>query len=217
MLIYEGFCVLALDGGPPVCGERVPLGDDPAVAAALMVAVYAHAGIPCEIVMRPLVGVALDLPAGADHVACAQAIDAELITAGYIDFQGRACVAAPSDMAHVAQAAHGVAKVTHILFELHTPFVDAQEAACIASQVLSDDTDVPYELAVQVLEHAAGLVRTLDAIPEGTLPTLRLLLDDGMAEVQRALGRLNDPGRATKTGTPGPLVGQQGHASMPRA
>src|SRR6266508_4557808 len=119
--------MLALDGGPAVRGARVALGDDPAVAAALMVAVYAHAGVRGEIVMRPLVGVALDLPPGADHAACAQAIDAEQVTAGFLDFQGRACVAAPADMAYVAQAAHTVAKVTHLLYELHTPFVDSQE------------------------------------------------------------------------------------------
>src|SRR5512138_1913818 len=122
--------MLALDNGPAVRGAHVALGDDPAVAAALVAAVYAHAGVRGEIVMRPLLGVALDLPSHADAAYTARAIDAENVTAGFLDFQGRACVAAPEDMAYVAQAAHAVAKVTHLLYELHTPFVDSQEAAC---------------------------------------------------------------------------------------
>jgi hypothetical protein len=183
--------MLALDKGPAVRGERVALGDDPAVAAALMVAVYAHAGVRGEIVMRPLIGVALNLPPHADAAYTARAIDAENVTAGFLDFEGRACVAAPADVAHVAQAAHAVAKMTHLLYELHTPFVDSQEAACPIVP-LTDSADAPYELAVEVLEQAAALVRALDAVPPADIPALRPLVVEGLAEVWRSLARLGD-------------------------
>jgi hypothetical protein len=70
------------------------------------------------------------LPIHADAQEVASALDAEQITADYLDFQGRACVALPADPAHIEQTAHSVAKVIHLLLEIHTGFINTQSDAC---------------------------------------------------------------------------------------
>lgn len=119
-----------MEGGPPVRGERVPLAQGLAHTPALIWAIQAHAGIGCEVVARPLPGVALQLPPDAEPLRTAQALDAEQVTCGFLDFQGRACVALPADVAHIEQTAHAVAKVVHLLWEVHTDFINTQSDAC---------------------------------------------------------------------------------------
>jgi hypothetical protein len=189
-VIYKGWCTLGIEeNGMPVRGERVAIGDSPELAAALLGSIYSHAGVRGEIVMRPMVGVALDLPPYADPLETARAIDGEQVTAAFLDFQGRCCVAVPAEEEHVAQTAHAVAKVVHILHEIHTPFINVQEEACEAPPAL--DSDAPYELAVDVLEAAAALVRELDAVPESTIAALRPMVAEGLHEVERAITRID--------------------------
>ena len=128
------------------------LGSDAAVCAALIGAIAAHAGIVAEVVTRPLLGVALVLPAHADAQEVARALDAEQVTAGYLDFQGRACVALPAHLEHVEQLAHSVAKVVHLLLEIHTGFINVQSDAC----PLPDLTDVDFEAAASAVLDGVG-------------------------------------------------------------
>jgi hypothetical protein len=130
----------------------VALGSDPAVAAALIVAIAEHVGIAAELVRRPLFGVALALPERADPLEIARAIDAEQVTAGFLDLQGRACVALPADPSHVEQTAHCVAKVIHLLLEIHTEFINEQSDAC----PLPDMASVDAETAATALLDAVG-------------------------------------------------------------
>src|SRR6185503_19376289 len=106
------------------------LGSDPAIAAALIVAIAGHTGIAAELVTRPVVGVALALPEHTNALEVARAIDAEQVTAGFLDLRGRACVALPADRAHIEQTAHCVAKVVHLLLEIHTDFINERSDAC---------------------------------------------------------------------------------------
>ncbi len=123
-----------------------------AVAAALIVAIAEHAGVAAELVSRPLFGVALALPEHANALEVARALDTEQVTAGYLDHQGRACVALPADLAHVEQTAHCVAKVLHLLLELHTDFINEQSDAC----PLPNMTGVDAETAAMALLDAIG-------------------------------------------------------------
>lgn len=100
-----------------------------------------HAGIVAEPVTRPLVGVALGLPPHADPLLTARALDAEQVTAGFVDFAQRACVALPADPAHLAQVAHSVAKVVHLLWEVHTPFIDQHSDTCPLPDRIGGDAE----------------------------------------------------------------------------
>jgi hypothetical protein len=153
--------MLAIDGGPPVRGERVPLGDDPLIAHALIAAIAEHAGIRASLVLRPWVGVALQVPPTITAVAVAHALDAEQVTLGYVDFQGRPCVALPERQADVEQTAHSVAKVVHLLFEIHTPFINDQSEAC----PLPGDRDADVEDALNgLIDAVSGLGAALTAL-----------------------------------------------------
>jgi hypothetical protein len=77
--------------------------------------------------------------------------------------------------------------VTHLLYELHTPFVNTQEAACEDSTAFGDPS-APYELAMEVLEASATLVRVLDGAPREVTQALRLPVAEGLHEVERAIG-----------------------------
>jgi len=70
------------------------------------------------------------LPTDADAREVARALDAEQVTAGYLDFQEHACVALPAEMAHIEQTAYSVAKVIHLLLKVHTDFITVQSDAC---------------------------------------------------------------------------------------
>jgi hypothetical protein len=96
--------------------------------------------------------VALALPERADPLEIARAIDAEQVTAGFLDLQGRACVALPADPWHVEQTAHSVAKVIHLLLEIHTEFIHEQSDAC----PLPDLASVDAETAATALLDAVG-------------------------------------------------------------
>jgi hypothetical protein len=119
----------------------VELGSDPGIAAALIVAVAEHAGVAAELVARPLFGVALALPEHANTLEVARALDAEQVTAGYLDLEGRACIALPANAAHVEQTAHAVAKVLHLLLEIHTGFINEQSDACPLPDMSSLDAE----------------------------------------------------------------------------
>jgi hypothetical protein len=176
--------MLALDGGPPVRGERVPLAQDDWLLLALADAVTAHAGIRAAPISRPLFGVALELPEGADALLTARALDAERVTAGFLTFEGQAAVAAPADAAQVEQTAHAVAKVVHLLWEVHTAFIDRHSDACPLPAMGSRDAETA---AVAVI---AGVAALLSALPawqerrgeEGELD----------AQVEEALGLLDE-------------------------
>jgi hypothetical protein len=168
----------------------VALGSDPTIAAALIGAIAAHAGIAAEVVMRPLLGVALVLPAHADAQEVARALDAEQVTAGYLDFQGRACVALPAHLAHVEQLAHSVAKVVHLLLEIHTGFINVQSDAC----PLPDLADVDAETAASAVLDGIGALaavladwRRVDEQPDD----LRGMVAEGL-ELLRALCATGD-------------------------
>jgi hypothetical protein len=180
-----------MDGGPPVRDERLALGSDPAVAAALIGAIAAHAGIAAELVTRPMLGVALVLPAHADTREVARALDAEQATVGFLDFQGRACVALPTEMAHIAQTAHSVAKVAHLLWEIHSGFIDAQSDACPLPSLGPSDAHV----AANALLDAVGALCTAYADWQ-QVPTpcddLQVLVGEGLAIVQEVLRGAND-------------------------
>ncbi len=128
------------------------LGSDAAIGRALIVAIAEHAGVAAELVARPLFGVALALPEHANALEVARALDAEQVTAGYLDHQGRTCVALPADAAHVEQTAYCVAKVVHLLLELHTDFINAQSDVC----PLPNMTNLDAETAATALLDAIG-------------------------------------------------------------
>lgn len=174
--------MLALDGGPPVRGERVTLAQDDTLLAALARAVLAHAGIRAAPVCRPLCGVALELPAGADPLLTARAIDAEQVTAGFVCFDGRAAVAVPADAAHVEQTAHAVAKVVHLLWEVHTDFINQHSDACPLPVLGAPEVETA---ATAVIGGVASLLPALTAWRErrGEEPALD-------AQVAEALGLL---------------------------
>jgi hypothetical protein len=122
----------------------------------LIYAIAEHAGIAAELVTRPMMGVALALPAHADALEVARALDAEQVTAGYLDLHGRACVALPAHPAHVEQLAHSVAKVVHLLLEIHTEFINEQSGAC----PLPDMAGVDAETAASAVLDAVGALST---------------------------------------------------------
>jgi hypothetical protein len=158
MQTINGWCRLAIDGGPPVRGERVALGDDLAFAPSLIEKIREKAGVAAELVLRPLAGVALILPAYVDTREIARGLDAEHVTAGYLDHQGRACVALPADAAHIAQAAHGVAKVLHLLVEIHTDFINAQSDRCELPDMPERDAE---QAATALLDAIGGMSAAL--------------------------------------------------------
>jgi hypothetical protein len=117
------------------------------------------------------VGVALQLPDWARPAEVACAIDAEQVTAGFLDFAGRCCVAVPADVAHLEQTAHGVAKVLHGLLEIHTPYINNFADACPERPVLPvlDDTTI-LETTCAVLDAASMLTQQLHALRGQALP-----------------------------------------------
>ncbi|HEU4322928.1 MAG TPA: hypothetical protein VFS21_07230 [Roseiflexaceae bacterium] len=176
-----------MDGGPPVRGERVPLARDAQHLDALIAAVWAHAGVRATPVERPLVGVALELPEGADPLETARAIDAEQVTAGFVTLTGQAAVAAPADAAHVEQAAHAVAKVIHLLWEIHTDFIDQQSDACPLPALGGLD---PEQAAVALLEAISPVIAGLDGwrrVAAAAPRELAIVVDDGLALLRAAL------------------------------
>jgi hypothetical protein len=159
----------------------VPLAQDD---AALAEAVTAHAGIRAAPVRRPLFGVALELPEGADARLTARALDAERVTAGYLTLEGQAAVAAPADAAHVEQTAHAVAKVVHLLWEVHTDFIDQHSDACPLPALGAQDAETA---AARVIAGVATLLSALTAWRERRGENGEL---DG--QVEEALGLLDD-------------------------
>lgn len=161
------------------------------ILGSLAVAVAAHAGVIGEPVTRPLIGLALTIPTWATPADVAAAIDAEGVTAGFVDFQGRACVAAPADVGVVTQAAHAVAKVMHGLLELHTPYINAQSEACAVPRS-GPDLDAEA-LAEAVLERTGAL---LDVLYRWQLtpasPGLHATVAEGLALIRAFLAEEGD-------------------------
>jgi hypothetical protein len=61
---------------------------------------------------------------------------------------------------------------------------------CAGGRLRGFDASAPYELAVDVLEAAATLVRVLDEVPKVAVPALRPLVAEGLHEVERAMGKI---------------------------
>jgi hypothetical protein len=162
----------------------VPLAQDATLLAALADAVLAHAGIRAMPVRRPLIGVALELPEGADALLTARALDAERVTASYLTFEGQAAVAAPADAAYLEQTAHAVAKVVHLLWEVHTAFIDRHSDACPLPALGAQDAETA---AATVIAGVAALLSALTTWRErrGERPDL-----DG--QVEETLGLLDE-------------------------
>lgn len=115
-------------------------------------------------VLRPLVGVALHLPEWANAAEVARAIDAEQVTAGFLDFAGRCCVAVPAEIEHLPQTAHAVAKVLHGLLEIHTPYINRFADACDEVEVRILDDVTAMEQVCNLLAANSDLVRQIQAV-----------------------------------------------------
>ncbi len=173
----------------PVRGHRVALGDDPQRADELRAHIMAHASVASEVVLRPLVGVALHLPDWANAAEVARAIDAEQVTAGYLDFQGRCCVAVPSDAEHLPQTAHAVAKVLHGLLEIHTPYINRYADVCDEVPVLTvlDDAEM-MEAVIDQLGANSTFVQQVHAMRSLALsPAMRALVEESLDLVAAAI------------------------------
>ncbi len=173
------------------------LGSDAAIGRALIVAIAEHAGVAAELVARPLFGVALALPEHANALEVARALDAEQVTAGYLDHQGRACVALPAQVAHVEQTAHAVAKVLHLLLEIHTGFINAQSDVC----PLPDMAGLDAETAANELLGAIGTFSAALADwrrVQGAPNELRGVVAEGMTLIRELLH--DDPDRLEDAG-----------------
>jgi hypothetical protein len=152
------------------------------MAEHLSVHVRAHAGVESAVVERPLVGVALQLPDGASPAEVARAIDAEQVTAGFLDFAGRCCVAVPAQVEDLEQTAHAVAKVLHGLLEIHTPYINRFADACPEPPLLPvlDDAAI-LETVCAVLDAASMLTQHLHALRGQALPPdIAQVLDEGL-------------------------------------
>ncbi|HEX6288258.1 MAG TPA: hypothetical protein VFZ66_03665 [Herpetosiphonaceae bacterium] len=162
-------------------GSRVELGQDRALADQLRAHIITHADVASEVVLRPLVGLALHLPAWANAGEVARAIDAEQVTAGFLDFQGRCCVAVPAQVVHLEQTAHAVAKVLHGLLEIHTPYINRYADACAEPELRAVDDLAAIEAVCALLSVNSALVRQIQAVRAITLaPELRALLDESL-------------------------------------
>jgi hypothetical protein len=131
-------------------------------------------------------GVALALPEQTHALEVARAIDAEQVTAGFLDFRGRTCVALPADRAHVEQTAHCVAKVVHLLLELHTDFINEQSDACPLPEMADRDAEVAANALLDVIgAFGAALAgwRRVRAPPD----ELQGIVAEGMAFVRDML------------------------------
>ncbi|HEY0739716.1 MAG TPA: hypothetical protein VGD69_32625 [Herpetosiphonaceae bacterium] len=139
-------------------GLRVALGAERAIADHLRVHILAHAGVESEVVERPLVGVALLLPAWANAAEVARAIDRELVTAGFLDFRGRCCVAIP-------------AEVVHGLLEIHTPYINRFADECLEPPVVAVlDDGTMLETVCGVVDASSTLTQHLQALRGQVLP-----------------------------------------------
>jgi len=166
----------------------VALGDDPAVAEALCAAIAERAGVAGTVVMRPLVGVALNLPTQADAALVAHALDAEQVTAGFVDFAGRACVAVPADPSQIAQTAHSVAKVVHLLLELHTAYINAGADACPVPQASPLPPDALADAVDAILDATSALMQQLAYVRQLDAPAeLRALVREALALLDNEL------------------------------
>jgi hypothetical protein len=166
-----------------VRGERVQIGQDRQLADHLRVHILAQAGVESVVVERPLVGVALLLPEWANAAEVARAIDAERVTAGFLDFQSRCCVAVPAGVAHLEQTAHAVAKVIHGLLEIHTPYINTFADECPDPPVLPplDDSTI-LVTACAIVETASVLTEHLQALRHQNIPV----------DIQQVLGETLD-------------------------
>jgi hypothetical protein len=166
----------------------VALGDDPVLADALCAAIVACAGVAGTVVLRPLVGVALDLPTQADAALVAHALDAEQVTAGFVDFAGRTCVAVPADARHIAQTAHSVAKVVHLLLELHTAYINAGADACPLPQAAPLPPDALANAVDAILDATSALMQQLADLRQLDAPAeLRALIREALALLDNEL------------------------------
>jgi hypothetical protein len=157
----------------------------------LIYAIAEHAGIAAELVTRPMMGVALALPAHADALEVARALDAEQVTVGYLDLSGRACVALPAHPAHVEQLAHSVAKVVHLLLEIHTEFINEQSDAC----PLPDMAGVGAETAANAVLDALGALSAAVADwrrAQNARSDLQGIVAEGIALARELLDTDND-------------------------
>ena len=181
----------------PVRGERVEIGADRALADQLRAHIVAHADVESAVVLRPLVGVALQLPAWASALEVARAIDAEQVTAGFLDFGGRCCVAVPAAAEHLEQTAHAVAKVLHGLLEIHTPYIHTFADACEEPEVREVDDAAALAALCDLLSANSALIRQIQAVRVMALaPDLRALVDDSLQLVAEVIAA----GRAPRAG-----------------
>jgi len=137
-------------------------------------------------VTRPLVGVALALPDYTNALEVARAIDAEQVTTGYLDHRGRACVALPADRAHVEQTAHCVAKVVHLLLELHTDFINAQSDACPLPDMAGVDAETAANALLDVIGAFGAALAGWRRV-RGAPGELQRIIAEGMALVRDML------------------------------
>lgn len=167
-------------------GSRLEIGQDRQLAERLRVHILAHAGVDSEVVERPFVGVALLLPEWAHAAEMARAIDLELVTAGFVDFQLRACVAVPAHWEDLEQTAHAVAKVVHGLLEIHTPYINRFADECPdppVVAVLDDATMLATTCAV--VDASSALAQQLQALRGQVLPPdLQQMLTEVLELVQ---------------------------------
>ncbi len=173
----------------PVRGERVTIGHDPHIADELRAHVLAHADVASEVVLRPMVGVVLQLPDWANAGKVAHAIDAEQVTAGYLDFQGRCCVAVPADPEHLPQTAHTVAKVLHGLLEIHTPYINQCADDCAEPAVLTVADEVEMmEAVIDQLGANSMFVQQVHAVRALALSRqMRSLVEESLKLIAHAI------------------------------
>ncbi|HEX6293034.1 MAG TPA: hypothetical protein VFZ66_27875 [Herpetosiphonaceae bacterium] len=172
------------------------MGEDRALAEQLRAHIVAHADVASEVVLRPLVGVALQLPEWANAAEVARAIDAEQVTAGFLDFGGRCCVAVPAAGEHLEQTAHAVAKVLHGLLEIHTPYINRYADACDEPELRAVDDVAAIEAVCELLSANSALIRQIQAVRALALaPELRALLDESLQLVMDEIHARRTTGR----------------------
>ncbi len=136
-----------------------------------------------------MVGVALQLPDWANAGEVAHAIDAEQVTAGYLDFQGRCCVAVPADAEHLAQTAHAVAKVLHGLLEIHTLYINRYADVCDDAPMLTVlDDAATMEAVIDQLGANSTFVQQVHAVRALALsPQMRSLVEESLELIAHAI------------------------------
>lgn len=217
----DGFCLLAADGGPPIRAEEVEqwasvprhhgdrrmdatwdadtraryvarLTDSQTVLAR---AIAERCDLGCEPVDRPRPGVAITgLPTYADISDLAQACDAERVVAAWVGYDGRLVLGVPQEDVYAPKVAHMLAKVIHLLLEIHTDYINAvcdADVQCDLPNTPEDLLSTRVAYTTESLGYAIEVLRTI-AYDHDVVNTA--VIQDQLAEIPSLIAAIQRPG-----------------------